>query len=358
MTGIGIIGCGRIAQRRHVPEYASHQKARLVGYFDYMPERGASLARTYGGRVYRTLEELFADPAIDAVSICAANNAHADLTVQALEAGKHVLCEKPMATTVEDCQRMLRAAEKSGKFLMIAQNQRYNTGHMRAKELIAQGAIGTPLTFKTSFCHGGPENWCRYENDDGEIQRDIWFFDKNVASMGAMADLGIHKVDLIQYLLDDEITEVTAKILTLDKRTSDGNLIELEDNALCIYRMSKNIYGTMTVSWTNYGSEDNSTVIFGTKGVMRLYEHPDHTIAISTDRGDKIFYDLDVMMTNEDQRQSGVIRAFVNAIEKGDYSDAADARSVNALRAVLAGFESSREDRTILLRDFHPDPEN
>lgn len=343
MIKVGIIGCGQITRRRHAPEYASNPKVEIAGYYNRNRARAQALADQYGGKVYDSIEELLADPTIDAVSVCVHNVAHAEVTIQALNAGKHVLCEKPMATTVEDCQAMLEAAKRNGKLLMIAQNQRFNTGHQRAKELISHGIIGTPLTFKTTFCHGGPESWL------GERPEKIWFFDKNVASMGAMADLGIHKADLIQYLLDRNITEVTAKVMTLDKRDSDGNLIQVEDNAICMLKLEGGVYGTLTVSWTDYGEEDNSTVIFGTYGLMRIYDNSEHTIQISTHRGDKIFFDLDKMLTNIDQRESGVIREFIRELEEDDWVNQAGERELNALRAVLAAFASSREDRTIKL---------
>ncbi len=346
---VGIIGCGRISERRHVPEYASHRNAEIIGYFDFRKEKAAALSREYGGRAFDSVEELLADPAIDAVSVCVANNAHADIAIKALNAGKHVLVEKPMAMTVADCEAMLEAAEKNDRFLMVAQNQRFNTGHLRAKELIEQGIIGKPLTFKTTFGHGGPERWCAEDDGTGRISSDIWFFDKNVGVMGAMADLGIHKTDLIQFLLGERITSVSAKIMTLDKKTGDGKPIELEDNAILIYTLSSGVVGTMTVSWTYYGEEDNSTVIFGTKGVMRLYDNSPHTIQINTDRGDHIYYDLDTMMTNENQRNSGVIRAFVDSIVNGDRTYAAGPMEVNAIRAILAGFESSELDKTIMI---------
>lgn len=81
------------------------------------------------------------------------------IAVAALEAGKHVLCEKPMATTLEDCERMVSAAKKSGKKLMIDQNQRLAGAHVKARELIEQGEIGSVITFATAFRHGGPETW-------------------------------------------------------------------------------------------------------------------------------------------------------------------------------------------------------
>ena len=93
MFNIGIIGCGKIAQVRHIPEYAAHPAARLTGYYDLNQERAQALAAQWGGRAYPTWEALLAAPAIDAVSICAANTAHAELTIAALRAGKHVLCE-------------------------------------------------------------------------------------------------------------------------------------------------------------------------------------------------------------------------------------------------------------------------
>ncbi len=349
---VGIIGCGRIAERRHAPEYHAHRFAEIAGYYDSRRERAEALAALYGGEIYDSVDSLLADPSIDAVSVCVANNAHADISIRALRAGKHVLVEKPMAMTVGDCLAMLDAAKETGKFLMVGQNQRFNTGHQRAKELIGQGIIGKPLTFKTTFGHGGPERWCAEDDGTGKISSDIWFFDKSVAAMGAMADLGIHKTDLIQYLLGEKIVSVSAKIMTLDKKKSDGELIDLEDNAVLIYTMESGVVGTMTVSWTYYGEEDNSTVIFGTKGVMRLYDNSPHTIQINTDRGDHIYYDLDTMMTNQNQIESGVMREFIDEIISDRWTNAAGEMEVNAIRAILAGFESSRLDRTVILEDF------
>ena len=194
MFNIGVIGCGKIAQVRHIPEYMDHPQANLVGLFDLNPERTRELAGKYGAKAYSSWEELLADPTIDAVSVCVANNAHAEISIAALKAGKHVLCEKPMATTLADCEAMVAAARESGKFLMIGQNQRLTRAHQKARELVEQGALGDIISFRTTFGHGGPETW---SVDPG---KNTWFFDKNKAAMGAMADLGIHKTDLIQYL--------------------------------------------------------------------------------------------------------------------------------------------------------------
>ena len=100
MLKIGILGCGKIAQVRHIPEYADNPNCELKGFFNPTKSRAEDMAAKYGGKAYDTAEELLADPEIDAVSVCAANNAHAELTIKALRAGKHVLCEKPMAISL------------------------------------------------------------------------------------------------------------------------------------------------------------------------------------------------------------------------------------------------------------------
>ena len=248
MFGIGIIGCGKIAQVRHIPEYAENKDARLVGFYDINQDRAAALAAKHGGTAYATVEELLANPEIDAVSICAANFAHAELTIAALKAGKHVLCEKPMAITLEECETMVEEAKKNNKFLMIGHNQRLAKAHSVARKLIVDGLIGDIVTFRTTFGHGGPETW---SVDPG---LNTWFFDKSRAAMGAMADLGIHKTDLIQFLTGQKVVRTTARVTTLDKKDATGNLIGVDDNAICIYEMSGGAFGTMTASWTYYGA--------------------------------------------------------------------------------------------------------
>ena len=99
MFKIGIIGCGKIAQVRHIPEYAAHPDAELAGFYDLNEGRADELAAQYGGKAYSSYEELLADPQIDAVSVCVANHAHAEITIAALRAGKHVqMCIRDSST--------------------------------------------------------------------------------------------------------------------------------------------------------------------------------------------------------------------------------------------------------------------
>lgn len=343
MKGIGIIGCGKIAQVRHIPEYAENPDAKLVGFYDINQQRAEELAKKYGAKAYASIEDLLANENIDAVSICVANHAHAEVTIKALEAGKDVLCEKPMATTMEDCEAMVATAKKTGKKLMIGQNQRLAKAHAKAKKLIDEGWIGNVLTFRTTFGHGGPETW---SVDPG---KNTWFFDKTKAAMGAMADLGIHKTDLIQFLLGQKVVKVSAEVTTLDKTDANGNLIQVDDNAICIYTMENGVIGTMTASWTFYGPEDNSTVLYGTKGIMRIYDNPDFAIEIFTKEGEKIYMDVEAIQTNDNQTKSGIIDLFMECLTKDKEPEISGENVLSAMRAVFGALQSAQEGRTINL---------
>ena len=332
---VGIIGCGKIAQVRHIPEYAANPNTKVYGFYDINLARAEELAKQYGGKAYASYEELLADPEIVAVSVCAANHVHAEITIAALKAGKHVLCEKPMAVTLEECEAMVAAAEESGKYLMIGQNQRLAKAHAKAKELIAQGAIGKVLTFRTIFGHGGPETW---SIDPGA---NVWFFDKTKAAMGAMADLGIHKTDMIQYVLGTKIAKTQAVLSTLDKRDATGNLIGVDDNAICIYQMENGVIGTMTASWTYYAAEDNTTVIYGTKGELRLYDDPKYSVQQINADGTRIDYQIDQIQTNDNQTASGIIDLFVDCLVENKEPEISGADVLHAMKAVFASIESS-----------------
>ncbi len=341
MIKIGILGCGKIAQVRHIPEYAENPDVELAAFYNPSRKRAEEQAEKYGGKVYDTAEELLADKSIDAVSICAANYAHAELTIKALEAGKHVLCEKPMATTLADCEAMVECAKRTGKFLMIGHNQRLAKAHVEAKRLIDQGLIGRIITFRTTFGHGGPETWAINPG------KNVWFFDKKKAAMGAMADLGVHKTDLIQFLTGQRVVRTTARLVTLDKRGEDGELIGVDDNAVCIYEMSGGAFGTMTASWTYYGAEDNSTVLYGSKGIMRIYDDPAHSIVVKLADGEEQTYDVEQIQTNDNQTKSGVIDLWVECLKNNTPPEISGESALYAMRAVFASIESSQTGRTV-----------
>ena len=334
---VGIIGCGKIAQVRHIPEYEANSYVTIKGFYDIDVERTKELAEKYSAQAYRSYEELLADEQIDAVSICVANHAHAQITILALKSGKHVLCEKPMAITLEDCEAMVAAAKESNRYLMIGQNQRLAKAHQKAKELISQGAIGEVLTFRTTFGHSGPETW---SIDSG---KEVWFFDKGKAAMGAMADLGIHKTDVIQYIIGQKIVETQARLVTIDKRDAKGALIGVDDNAICIYKMENGAFGTMTASWTYYGEEDNTTIIYGTKGILRLYDDLKYSVQLIAADGEKTNYEVDQIQTNDNQTASGVIDLFVESLVNDVEPEISGRDVLHAMKVVFASIESSKQ---------------
>ena len=111
--------------------------------------------------------------------------------------------------------------------------------------------------------------------------------------------------------------EVTARLVTLHKKDGAGELIGVDDNAFCIYRLSGGATGTMTASWTHYGAEDNSTVLHGTKGMMKIYDDPVHSIVVVKEDGTRKEYDAEAMQTNDNQTNSGVIDLFIECQESG-----------------------------------------
>lgn len=343
MLKIGIIGCGKITEVRHAPEYAENPNCQLVAFFDVVPERAKALAEQYGGVAYDSIEALLASD-VDAVSVCVANAYHAQASIQALKAGKHVLCEKPMATTPEDCEAMVAAAKAAGKFLMIGQNQRLAKAHVKAREIIESGEMGRVITFETHFAHPGPEGWTGV--------RDSWFFDKKVASFGVMADLGVHKTDLIHYLTGKKIVRTSAVLATLNKTFSDGRPITVDDNAYAIYTMEDGVVGTMHVSWTNYGNENNSTKIYMEGGVLRMYDDPKYSLIVEKRDGEVIPYELDLLTSNKEQTtggrtSTGVIDAFVESIITNTPPAISGESAMHAMKVVFANEQSAQLGKAV-----------
>lgn len=345
MVKVAVIGCGKIAQVRHIPEYSDHPAAVLAGFYDLNFQRAKELADNYGGKAYRTVEDIMADPEIGAISVCTANSTHAEIAIEAMKAGKHVLCEKPMAMSVDDCERMVRVSKETNRILMIDQNQRLTAAHQKARQMIAEGELGEVITFRTTFGHSGPETWSIDANQG------VWFFDKTKAVMGAMADLGIHKTDLIQYLLGQQVVETTAKVMTLQKRYADGEKIGVDDNAICLYTMSGGAVGTMTASWTYYGPEDNSTIIYGTKGILRIYDDPKYAMTWNTPDGETRYYDLEKIQTNDNQTKSGVIDEFIRCITEDKKPEISGESVLPAMRAVFASLEASDAGRSVRVQE-------
>ena len=138
---------------------------------------------------------------------------------------------------LEGARKIIEAGRKAGKILMIGHDQRLAPGHRKAKEILESGELGRVITFQTAFGHKGPEYWSENKTPA------TWFFDRNRSVFGASGDLGIHKIDLIRYLLGDEIEEVSSFPGTLDKKLANGELIPVNDNMICLLRTKRGPWG-------------------------------------------------------------------------------------------------------------------
>ncbi|WP_010095291.1 Gfo/Idh/MocA family protein [Ornithinibacillus scapharcae] len=324
---VGIIGCGSITRLRHAPEYRDNPHVQDIIFYDRSIERAEKLAKEFGGRAVKTLEELLHDPSIIAISDCSSNESHHINTTRALLSGKHVLCEKPIAISVKYAEEMAEAERKSGKILMIDHNQRFTAAHQKAKELIEKQELGEVLTFKTTFGHEGPENWGITKSNA------TWFFKKDRSYSGVIGDLGIHKIDLIHWLLNDEIEEVHGFYGALDKVDENGKSIEVPDNAVCALKTKKGRLGTASFSWTYYGEEDNSTTIYCREGILKIY-HQGSPLLLEKRDGTVLKFELENIQTNDNQTSTGIIDAFIDCIVNEKESPISSSEAIASLKVV------------------------
>ena len=336
----GVIGCGAIAQRRHIPECIANPDSVLIGIAEFNQARCTELGEKYGVKSFCDHKDLLKMGEIDAVVVSGPNALHASQTIDALNAGKHVLCEKPMAVSRDEARAMIDAAKKNNKYLMIGLNQRLMPPHVRAKEILKTGRLGKVLSFRTAFKHPGPEGW-------SVDAAKSWFFRKDQAFMGVTGDLGIHKADLMRWLLDEEFTEVGGMITTLDKRDAEGNLIALDDNAMLTLKTDGGVIGSMILSWTNYGMEENYTVLYCQKGVMSLGTDPIYGVIVDYRNGERELHKVGEMSTNVKQVASGVIDAFTKSILAGKPPEIDGMEGYRSLDVILTAQEAAKAGKTM-----------
>lgn len=335
---VAVIGCGSISKYRHIPEYASHDNVELVAFVDPVIERAQQFADKYDAKAYADLETMLAEVKPDAVSVCTPNALHAPMAITAANAGVHALVEKPMAVTDAEAAAMVEAASKNGVKLMVGHNQRFMPPHVKAKQILASGILGKVLTFRTSFGHPGPDGW----SVDGASS---WFFRKEDAIMGAMGDLGVHKSDLIRWLLEDEVSEVAAFIATIDKPG------DVDDNANVLLRMKSGAIGSLVASWTYYKGEDNSTVLWCEKGVMKIGTHPDDQVIVELRNGTVERHKVGAISTNDKQESSGVIDAFIESIITDSVPAVTGEEGRKSLKVILSAFESQATGQFIKVNE-------
>lgn len=187
--GIGVIGSGGIAEHAHIPGYRQHADAKVVALADIVPGRARALADRLGiAKAYDSYQELLLDPDVDAVSVTTVNAMHAPISIAALEAGKHVFCEKPPATSAAYARRMKAMSEKSGRVLYFCLNNRFRSDVMQLRRYVENGELGEVYYAKTATLRrrGGPGGW---------------FADKKLSGGGALIDIGVHCIDWSRWIM-------------------------------------------------------------------------------------------------------------------------------------------------------------
>ncbi len=231
---VAIIGGGGIANS-HVGGYKNNSNAaELVAVCDVNEEAAKAFAAKHGiPDVYSDVQKLLAQPEIEAVSICTPNFLHAPLSIQALEAGKNVLCEKPMATTVTDAQKMKATADSTGKVLYIGFNHRFIGKFHLAKTLLDGGEFGRLLVARVAIGHN------MYARLDS-----TWFAQKDRSGGGTFIDNGVHMIDMLRWY-GGSITSVSGQAHGLKLKQGD-----VEDNAIGLFTLGNGGMASLQCSWT------------------------------------------------------------------------------------------------------------
>jgi predicted dehydrogenase len=191
---VGIIGCGGIANGKHLPSLSKVKQAEIVAFCDIVEERAAQAAAKYGtpdAKVYTDYRRLLEDTSIDVIHVCTPNDSHAEISIAALESGKHVMCEKPMAKTTEEARAMVEAAKRTGKKLSIAYQNRFRDDSMYLKQLCEAGGLGEIYYAKAhALRRRAVPTWGV-------------FLDEEKQGGGPLIDIGTHALDLTLWMMNN-----------------------------------------------------------------------------------------------------------------------------------------------------------
>ena len=257
----GLVGCGWVARDYVAPALRAAPSASLVALCD--PDDHAMqriAADTPGVAAFADMAQML-ESEIDAVYVATPNHLHRDLTERAARAGKHVLCEKPMATNLADAHAMVETCADNGVVYATAFDQRFHAAHAQLREIIAAGELGEITLARIHYACWTPPGW-KPDSDDGS--HDNWRVDPSRAGGGALIDLAPHGFDLTQMLLDSPLTEVAC---LMQRRVFD---YAVDDGAALIGRFENGALLTMNVA---YNCPDNfprrTLEIIGTRGMAR-----------------------------------------------------------------------------------------
>lgn len=349
---IGLIGAGSISEQ-HLQAYRDHPEVELLAVCDLKEARAQAKAAAYGTastRVFTDYRELLALPELDAVSICTWNNSHAPISIAALEAGKHVLVEKPLCQTVEEALRVEEAVRSSGKLLQVGFVRRYGGNTQILKQFIDAGELGGIYYAKASCLR-------RLGNPGG------WFSDRSRSGGGPVIDLGVHIIDICWYLMGrPKVKSVSANTYNrLGNRSNVRNLSfykaadydatqnTVEDLANALIRFENGASLMVDVSFTLHAKEDELSVkLYGERGGAEL----EPSLLLVAEKYDTILnllpqidhpsFDFAGAFRNE-------IHHFVDSIQgrKETLSPVED--GVELMKILCAIYESGEQGREIVL---------
>jgi predicted dehydrogenase len=281
---VAVIGTGMIATAGHIPAWKNlKDDVELVAVADLQEDRAALVARTEGiPQAFGDWRRMLAEARPDIVSVCTPNAFHREPTIAALEAGAHVLCEKPIATSLADATAMYAAAEKAGRVLFVGQSSRFYEKSLAAKEIAASGRLGRIYFAETvAMRRRGIPTWGQFHM-------------KKFSGGGPIYDLGVHTIDLIYWLMGNpkatavssltwtmfgnrdeglvtSLAESGAPLGVLTPRPFDPKEFDVEDMAVGMIRMEGGASVMMKTSWAaNIPEETGSTTILGIEGGLSM----------------------------------------------------------------------------------------
>lgn len=298
MVNIVLIGAtGVIARRRHLAALTQSSSANLYGFYARTAQKVQALAQEYQVKAFNSLEEIWQDEKVDAVLICTPTPSHCELAIAALQAGKHVLCEKAMATSTEEARRMAAAVKASGKKLMMLHVQRRYAPHIEAKRLLDSGEIGRLLSYRTFLGIMGAS---------GVTGPNIpeW---KSV-----VADIGSHRIDLMRYMAGAEVKRAFGHTACLCPERNGAQ----PDNAVALLEHENGVMGVLCFGRSSYNGNDRSTVLFGTEGAITLYGET-HELVLEKKGGVKVAYTFPKANAHGGLELTDLHQTFCECIEQG-----------------------------------------
>lgn len=347
---IGVIGCGTIANAAHIPGYTANPDVEIAYFCDIIPERAQKAATEYGsGKVVTDYKEVISDPEVDAISVCVPNKDHSTITIDALHAGKHVLCEKPAARTYAEALEMQKAQHETGNILNIGVVNRYNTAVNKVRDYIQSGQLGEIYHVYVSF---------RAHRSIPGLGGD--FTTKAIAGGGALIDWGVHYLDIVMYCCDDPkpLTVSGEAFSKLGKDIDNyaftdmwagpptyGGIYDVDDSVTALVRTEGPVM-TVHGAWAqNIGVAETYIDFMGEKGGIRLDYGGGFTV-YTAEHGALVEYTP--KFASEDMFQEE-INAFVRNVQDGGFEPSHIDNAVLTSQIMQAIYDSSEKHREIVL---------